>query len=164
MSLAAVAAAVIGESGLSSGSMYLLIAVTAAPMGLRNAVVRKLAVADLTTTVLTLTVTGLAADSGLAGGTSPREGRRMLAILTMTGGALAGTLLLRTFGMWISFVVAAFVVGAIGVYLYMSERSRSARIAHVTTQTDLRTGRLVSIGTSAPSEIGVQPILPFARL
>jgi hypothetical protein len=33
-----------------------------------------LAVADVTTTVLTLTLTGLAADSWLAGGTSPRVG------------------------------------------------------------------------------------------
>ena len=40
-----------------------LIVLTAIAMGLRNAIVRKLAVADVTTTVLTLTITGLAADS-----------------------------------------------------------------------------------------------------
>ena len=34
----------------------------ASAMGIRNAVVRKLAVAELTTTVLTMTVTGLASD------------------------------------------------------------------------------------------------------
>src|SRR5437763_6613816 len=43
--------------------MEVVIAFSAIAMGLRNAVVRKLAVPDLTTTVLTLTVTGLAADS-----------------------------------------------------------------------------------------------------
>ena len=42
-----------------------LIVLTAIAMGLRNAIVRKLAVADVTTTVLTLTITGLAADSPL---------------------------------------------------------------------------------------------------
>jgi uncharacterized membrane protein YoaK (UPF0700 family) len=40
-----------------------VVAATAMAMGLRNAVVRKLGVADLTTTVLTLTIAGLAADS-----------------------------------------------------------------------------------------------------
>ena len=38
-------------------------------MGIQNASARKLAVPDLTTTVLTLTITGVAADSALAGGT-----------------------------------------------------------------------------------------------
>ena len=98
--------ALIAGANTSSFASYLLIASTALAMGLRNAVVRKLAVPDLTTTVLTMTITGLAADSWLAGGTSPREGRRMLAILIMTGGALVGTLLLRTFGMWVSLLVA----------------------------------------------------------
>ena len=62
-------------------------------MGLRNAVVRKLGVADLTTTVLTLTITGLAADSRLAGGDSPRWQRRSAAIVAMLAGATAGTLM-----------------------------------------------------------------------
>ena len=59
-------------------------------MGLRNAVVRKLGVADLTTTVLTLTITGLAADSRLAGGDNPRWQRRSVAIVAMLAGAFAG--------------------------------------------------------------------------
>ena len=42
----------------------ILIAVLAAAMGIRNAAVRSLGVPDLTTTVLTLTLTGLAADAG----------------------------------------------------------------------------------------------------
>jgi hypothetical protein len=37
-------------------------------MGLRNAIVRKLGVVDVTTTMLTPTLAGLAADSPLAGG------------------------------------------------------------------------------------------------
>ena len=46
--------------------LYSIIVLTAVAMGIRNAAVRKLGVPDLTTTVLTLTVTGLAADSSLA--------------------------------------------------------------------------------------------------
>jgi len=82
----------------SSGSLfqsYSIIVLTALAMGIRNATVRKLAIPDLTTTVLTLTVTGLAADSTLAGGTSPRWRRRLLAVLLMFFGAAIGTLLLR---------------------------------------------------------------------
>jgi hypothetical protein len=70
----------------SFARVYPVIALTAVAMGLRNAVVRKLAVPDLTTTVLTLTVTGLAAESVLAGGVAPRSGRRMLSILAIGSG------------------------------------------------------------------------------
>ena len=73
---------------------YILVASLALAMGIRNALVRKLAVPDMTTTVLTLTITGLAADSSLAGGHNQRWGRRVLAVLTMLGGALIGALLL----------------------------------------------------------------------
>ena len=69
---------------------YLVIALTAVAMGLRNSVVRKLAVPDLTTTVLTLTIAGLAADSSLAGGDNPRWQRRGAAILAILCGAAAG--------------------------------------------------------------------------
>jgi uncharacterized membrane protein YoaK (UPF0700 family) len=67
----------------------------AAGLGLQNATVRRLAVSDVTTTVLTLTLTGLAAESWLAGGHSPRAGRRLAAVGLMAAGALAGALLLR---------------------------------------------------------------------
>jgi len=54
------------------GRLYAVIVLTALAMGLRNATVRQLAVPDLTTTVLTLTLTALASESSLAGGTNPR--------------------------------------------------------------------------------------------
>jgi uncharacterized membrane protein YoaK (UPF0700 family) len=76
------------------GRRYLVIALLAAALGLQNATVRRLAVPDLTTTVLTLTLTGLAADFRLAGG-SPRVGRRLAAVGLMAAGALGGALLLR---------------------------------------------------------------------
>jgi len=69
---------------------YTVIASTAVAMGLRNAVARKLGVLDLTTTVLTLTITGLAADSSLAGGANQRWQRRVAAIGALLVGAAAG--------------------------------------------------------------------------
>src|ERR1700686_1321884 len=56
------------ESATPTTRLYAVIVLTAVAMGLRNATVRRLAVPDLTTTVLTLTLTGLAADSFFGGG------------------------------------------------------------------------------------------------
>ena len=74
---------------------YVVIGLLAAGLGLQNATVRRLAVPDVTTTVLTMTLTGLAADSWLAGGHSPRLGRRVAAVGLMFAGALVGALLLQ---------------------------------------------------------------------
>jgi len=63
-------------------------------MGVQNATARRLAVADLTTTVLTLTLTGIAADSRLGGGSGARTARRILAVAAMLLGAFVGALLL----------------------------------------------------------------------
>jgi uncharacterized membrane protein YoaK (UPF0700 family) len=78
-----------------SFQVYSIIVLTAVAMGIRNAAVRKLGVQDLTTTVLTLTVTGLAADSSLAGGSNPRWQRRIGSILAMVLGAALGTIFIR---------------------------------------------------------------------
>jgi uncharacterized membrane protein YoaK (UPF0700 family) len=73
-----------------------VIALLALAMGTRNATVRGLGVPDLTTTVLTMTLTGLAAESPLAGGTGRGSARRVAAVAAMLFGALAGALLLKT--------------------------------------------------------------------
>ena len=65
-----------------------LIAILAFGFGVQNAVVRKLAVPDLTTTVLTMTVTGLAADPF-----GKPTVRRLLSLGCMLAGALCGGLL-----------------------------------------------------------------------
>ena len=80
------------------GRLYDTLGVCAVAMGLRNALVRRLAVADLTTTVLTLTLTGLGADSTLAGGASPRWTRRIGAVLLTGAGAASGAALLHGHG------------------------------------------------------------------
>lgn len=87
------AAVTIRPDGLSGDIVIALLAVA---MGVRNATVRRIGVADLTTTVLTLTITGLAADSPLAGGSGAGSIRRTAAVLAMLAGALTGALLLKT--------------------------------------------------------------------
>jgi uncharacterized membrane protein YoaK (UPF0700 family) len=68
-------------------------ALLAIAMGIQNAVARRLAVPDLTTTVLTMTLTGIAADvrAGDKGLASVR--RRILPVITMLAGGLVGALL-----------------------------------------------------------------------
>ena len=128
----AAGAALIAGGDTSFARLSPVIVLTAVAMGLRNAVVRKLAVPDLTTTVLTLTVTGLAADSVLAGGPAPRSGRRLLSILAMASGALIGTMLVRPLGLWVPLVIAACVVVGLAVYLYLGEWSTKCEdCAHV---------------------------------
>jgi uncharacterized membrane protein YoaK (UPF0700 family) len=113
---AAAAAAFASGADLMLSSVYAVIVLTGIAMGLRNAVVRTLAVPDLTTTVLTLTVTGLAADSPLAGGSAPRSGRRLLAILTMAAGAFVGAMLLRRFGITVPLMMAVAAVAGLAAY------------------------------------------------
>ena len=81
------------RAGAFSGDV--VIALLALGMGVRNATVRAFAVPDLTTTVLTMTLTGLAADSPLFGGTGRGTVRRTSAVVAMLGGAVIGALLLK---------------------------------------------------------------------
>jgi uncharacterized membrane protein YoaK (UPF0700 family) len=80
----------------ADGTVFALIVSTAAAIGLRTAVVRAIAVPDVTTTVLTLTVTGLAADA--VTGTAARTGRRVAAVALMLAGAATGALALGGMG------------------------------------------------------------------
>ncbi len=82
------------ESGRPPSHLDMTIVLTRVAMGLRNGPGRGLAGDDLTTTVLTLTLTGLAADFGGSGGEVPRLGRRVVAVLAMFAGAAIGTALL----------------------------------------------------------------------
>lgn len=79
-------------TGAPSSTLAAVVAGLAAlALGLQNATVRHLAVPDLTTTVLTMTLTGIAADIRSAG--RPVLTRRLLAVGTMFLGALLGGVL-----------------------------------------------------------------------
>jgi uncharacterized membrane protein YoaK (UPF0700 family) len=80
-------------SVLSAGGRDVVAAVLAVGMGIQNAVARRLAVPDLTTTVLTMTLTGLAADTALGRDRTAALSRRLLAVVAMLAGAVAGAAL-----------------------------------------------------------------------
>ncbi|MFD8491793.1 YoaK family protein [Amycolatopsis sp. NPDC059657] len=126
-------AAVTTTAALQAAAVAVLLAVPAGPVtaaivsallavgfGLQNSVVRHLAVPDLTTTVLTMTLTGIAADlHGPGRGTLVR---RVLAVVTMLAGALLGALLVDGPGLiWPLVVVLALQLG-IAVVLLLQDR------------------------------------------
>ena len=65
---------------------------------------------DLTTTVLTLTLTGLAADSKWAGGANPNWGRRVGSVVAIFAGAALGAAMVMHTGMAIPLILAGVLV------------------------------------------------------
>jgi uncharacterized membrane protein YoaK (UPF0700 family) len=90
----AVVLAALSGTPVAPGFRYGLIVVLGISMGIQNAAARKLAVPDMTTTVLTMTITGITADSFMAGRTGARTGRRGLTVVAMFGGAVVGAVLI----------------------------------------------------------------------
>ena len=79
-----------------------------AAMGLQASTARFVAVKDVTTVVVTSTITGLAADSVLGSGRGGGTGRRLAAVVLLIAGAVAGAGLLRWHlgaGLLLAFVV-----------------------------------------------------------
>ncbi|MCX5230005.1 YoaK family protein [Streptomyces sp. NBC_00233] len=91
---AALVIALVAHDKVGAPGRYALIVALGLAMGMQTAVARRIGVPDLTTTVLTQTLTGLASDSARTGGDAPRPGRRVLSVLAMVLGALVGALLL----------------------------------------------------------------------
>jgi uncharacterized membrane protein YoaK (UPF0700 family) len=89
---------VLGALACSFGSVtltaevvtYTQIILLALAMGIQNTAARTVAVPDLTTTVITLTMTAFAAESFLGTGTNRNAGRRASAMAAMLIGALIG--------------------------------------------------------------------------
>jgi uncharacterized membrane protein YoaK (UPF0700 family) len=84
-------------------------------MGLQNATARKLAVPDLTTTVLTLTIVGIPADSRIAGGSGSKAGRRLIAVVAMLVGAFIGSLLIFHVSSVTPLVIAFFIMALVAM-------------------------------------------------
>lgn len=91
-------------------ALYAMIALTALAMGYRNATVRQLKIPDVTTTVLTLTLTGLASDSTLGGGANANWGRRIGSVAMMFAGAAVGALLVLHGGLAPPLLLAAALI------------------------------------------------------
>ncbi|MCU1643970.1 MAG: rane protein [Nocardia sp.] len=107
-------------------SLAVLIVFLAAGLGLQNATARALAVPDLTTTVLTLTLTGIAADSTAAGGSGSKLGRRLIPVTAMfLGAAIGATLVVHGHGT-ATLAVAVLLLAGITVFAYRAARSTQA--------------------------------------
>jgi uncharacterized membrane protein YoaK (UPF0700 family) len=116
---AGVVLAVAGGGAPAAGYRYTLIVALGIAMGVQNASARAIAVPDLTTTVLTLTITGIAADSALAGGPGSKAGRRLVPVVTMLVGGLLGAVLIRHAQAYdpLAIALVAIVIGAVVSHL-----------------------------------------------
>ena len=115
-----VAAALLTGTGarpLAGDGRFATIAVLAVALGLQNSTVRHLGAADLTTTVLTLTLTGLAADGALVGGPGARPHRRLGSVAAMLAGAAAGAGILQWSPTAVIAIAAALVAVVAGAFL-----------------------------------------------
>jgi uncharacterized membrane protein YoaK (UPF0700 family) len=97
---------------------YSLIVLLALAMGMQGATARRLAVPDLTTIVVTQTLTGLAADLAPTGSEGGRWRRRVVAVTALLGGALAGALLVRRVDITAGLVAVLVLLGAAAATLW----------------------------------------------
>jgi uncharacterized membrane protein YoaK (UPF0700 family) len=120
----AVVLAAVSGSPVAAGFRYPLIVSLALAMGLQNATARRLAVPDLSTTVLTLTITGIAADKGAGAGAAagaagpgagPTNGRRFVSVSAMIVGAVIGAVFVLHVAIVLPLVTALVLLVAVGV-------------------------------------------------
>ncbi|MBV8300760.1 MAG: DUF1275 domain-containing protein [Candidatus Dormibacteraeota bacterium] len=110
-------------ANLVTGEKVAIAALLALAMGAQNAAVRDLKVFDLTTTVLTMTLTGIAADF--------RQGdrfaitRRLLAVLAMFAGAAVGTLLVLKVSNTAALGLAALLLITVAATAATTSRTRA---------------------------------------
>jgi uncharacterized membrane protein YoaK (UPF0700 family) len=109
------------RSGATTDGIAALLALA---MGVQNAVVRRLKVFDLTTTVLTMTLTGIAADI------RQRDRfaviRRLLAVAAMLAGAVAGALLVLEVSSEAALALAAALIAIVGLWASAAVRTAAA--------------------------------------
>jgi uncharacterized membrane protein YoaK (UPF0700 family) len=106
---------------LSAGPRDIAVALLAAACGIQNGAVRGLGVPDLTTTVLTLTLTGIAAD-----GHTPAFPTRVAAVVTMLVGATAGAELEVHVGITAALVLAEAILVAVTTLAWNTTRRPGA--------------------------------------
>jgi uncharacterized membrane protein YoaK (UPF0700 family) len=95
-----------GAGAFGAGITYVLALVLAVAMGIQNSVARKLAVPDLTTTVLTMTLTGIGADSPAGHRGHVTLIRRLLVVAVMLAGGALGAWLVLNVGVVVPLALA----------------------------------------------------------
>jgi uncharacterized membrane protein YoaK (UPF0700 family) len=122
--LAALLATALAGPDLSGAAKDGIAALMALAMGLQNATVRRLQVFDLTTTVLTMTLTGIAAD------VRKRDRfavlRRLLAVVAMLAGAVAGAVLVLKAGNVAALGLAVALLGIVVLWTSTAIREPAA--------------------------------------
>jgi len=114
----AAAVAGLGPHIGSGWPRYTMIALLGFAMGIRNSVVRRLAVPDVTTTVLTMTLTGLATDSAFDHRSNARAGRRIAAVGAMFGGAVLGAVLLLHVDAILPLAISSGIVAVAALFMW----------------------------------------------
>jgi uncharacterized membrane protein YoaK (UPF0700 family) len=110
-----------------STAVYLVIVLTGLAMGMRNATIRRLGEREVNTTVLTMMLTAIAADSVFAGGSNLGVHRRVGFVMSVLAGAAAGAVLLRySAALTLGIAGAASSVCAVAAYLDMQPPARIA--------------------------------------
>lgn len=107
----AAAVATLAGTPLTSAVTDWLVVLVALGLGIQNAAVRHLAVPDLTTSVLTMTLTGIAAD--LRAGRPRVVVRRALSVAAMLAGAYVGALLALDVGVSAGLWLASALIGVV---------------------------------------------------
>ncbi|OUM40985.1 DUF1275 family protein [Arthrobacter agilis] len=112
--------------------------VLATMMGIQAATAKRLKVAEITTVVVTSTITGLASDSRLAGGKSPFWARRFSAIALIMAGAVIGALTLKV-DLWLGVAVSALLSAVVTLLGHLRHRrDRKEAVAGSAKETALR--------------------------
>jgi uncharacterized membrane protein YoaK (UPF0700 family) len=104
----------------------ILIAGLAVTFGIQNSTARQFGVQELSTTVLTTTISGLGFDSRLAGGTGERAKLRYSAVLMLCAGAAVGATMTRFTVAPVSAVAAVVVAASAGLFVFGPRRQEVA--------------------------------------
>ena len=126
MLLAALAVSLAASEPFTGGLRYALLVPLALGMGIQNAAAQKLAVPELTTTVLTRTLTGIASEGTALGGHGAKLGRRAVAVAAMLLGAVAGGLLALEVSVAAALGVAAAIAVTVTLAVHVLSRGEAA--------------------------------------
>jgi uncharacterized membrane protein YoaK (UPF0700 family) len=115
-----------GVIGYYDNSKLFLIAGLAVTFGIQNSTARQFGIQELSTTVLTTTISGIGFDSRLAGGTGDREKLRYGVVLALCGGAVVGATMTRFTVSPVIALAAAVVAVAAAIFRFGPHRQDTA--------------------------------------
>jgi uncharacterized membrane protein YoaK (UPF0700 family) len=124
--LLALVVALLADEPLSQSLRYGFVVVLALAMGVQNAAAQKLAVPEITTTVLTKTLVGIASEGSFLGGPGARVGRRSVAVTAMLLGALVGAMLVLHVSLAAPLAVAFAISASVAIAAHLVSRSTGA--------------------------------------